>query len=369
MLSKTFAERRREAERLEPPACSASSIAGKQGRRTAAAGVCHRRWKIGRDGDRSCHVLTDCSMLTPTLCFDDAVAVRRRRRVTVTHLLRRCFSEPIAADHGEFESPLQLLVGAHHRRRREDREGTIVDVRESQGRSFLLDYALPSSDPTAVVEVVAHDPVAAQRKKGRRSTATLARRTGKGEVASSPLLAARSSPEKKENEGCSAIVYCRCRVAFCSPEKRRRPGGKTGDLPARCLTFADHEKENGGPTTSVASVGREGTIVDVRESQGRSFLLDYALPSSDPTAVVEVVAHDPVAARRKKGRRSTATLARRTGNGELRFGSRNRSRRSCIDPPWLSSGCSPSHGRLGRSREGRRTPALEQGEDAWCCRR
>nr|GMD08005.1 hypothetical protein Iba_chr06cCG12590 [Ipomoea batatas] len=108
MLSKTFAERRREAERFEPPACSASSIAGKQGRRTAAAGVCHRRWKTGRDGDRSCHVLADCSMLTPTLCFDDAVAVRRRRRVTVTHLLRRCFSEPIAADHGEFESPLQL---------------------------------------------------------------------------------------------------------------------------------------------------------------------------------------------------------------------------------------------------------------------
>nr|GMD08060.1 hypothetical protein Iba_chr06cCG13090 [Ipomoea batatas] len=110
MLSKTFAERRREAERFEPPACSASSIAGKQGRRTAAAGVCHRRWKTGRDGDRSCHVLADCSMLTPTLCFDDAVAVRRRRRVTVTHLLRRCFSEPIAADHGEFESPLQLSV-------------------------------------------------------------------------------------------------------------------------------------------------------------------------------------------------------------------------------------------------------------------
>nr|GME10640.1 hypothetical protein Iba_scaffold10328CG0190 [Ipomoea batatas] len=49
--------------------------------------------------------------------------------------------------------------------------------------------------------------------------------------------------------------------------------------------------------------------------------------------------------------------------------SRNRSGRSCVDPPWLSSGCSPLHGHLGRLRGNRHTPPLEQGRGAWCCRR
>nr|GMC52959.1 hypothetical protein Iba_chr01dCG2210 [Ipomoea batatas] len=85
--------------------------------RTAAAGVRHRRWKTGDDGDRSCYVLAGCSTLPPAICFVDVVVVRRRRRITVTHSLRRCFSEPIAADHGESESPLLLPVRAHYCRR------------------------------------------------------------------------------------------------------------------------------------------------------------------------------------------------------------------------------------------------------------
>lgn len=51
-------------------------------RRTAAAGVRHRRWKTGDDGGRSCYVLAGCSSLPPATCFVDVVAVRRRRRIT-----------------------------------------------------------------------------------------------------------------------------------------------------------------------------------------------------------------------------------------------------------------------------------------------
>nr|GME03019.1 hypothetical protein Iba_scaffold332CG0010 [Ipomoea batatas] len=53
-------------------------------RRTAAAGVRHRRWKTGDDGGRSCYVLAGCSSLPPATCFVDVVAVRRRRRITAT---------------------------------------------------------------------------------------------------------------------------------------------------------------------------------------------------------------------------------------------------------------------------------------------
>nr|GMC97868.1 hypothetical protein Iba_chr05dCG11130 [Ipomoea batatas] len=56
--------------------------------RTAAAGVRHRRWKAGGDGDRGCYVLADCFTLPPAICFVDAVAGYQARMECTEEIMK-----------------------------------------------------------------------------------------------------------------------------------------------------------------------------------------------------------------------------------------------------------------------------------------
>nr|GMD31135.1 hypothetical protein Iba_chr09aCG13690 [Ipomoea batatas] len=107
---------------------------------TTGEDCCYRATNAvaGGDGDRSCYVLADCSTLPPAICFVDAVAVYRRRMITVTRSSRCWFTEPIAADNREPTSPLLLPVGvfggllAFGRRR--SGEGEEREIRKGNGK-------------------------------------------------------------------------------------------------------------------------------------------------------------------------------------------------------------------------------------------
>nr|GMC49185.1 hypothetical protein Iba_chr01bCG5470 [Ipomoea batatas] len=66
----------------------------------------------GKDGDRSCYVLTGCSTLPPAHSAYCELGDERERMLIVTNSSRCWFTEPIAANNRELESPLLLRRSA-----------------------------------------------------------------------------------------------------------------------------------------------------------------------------------------------------------------------------------------------------------------